>query len=71
MKSGDVGVKNSILTPEGKKKRRIHRISAGAGAGAEVGSSCLRAMLRTISLSSATQMKSLGGRVRTYLGNNA
>ncbi|GJW88017.1 hypothetical protein Tco_0163357 [Tanacetum coccineum] len=27
MKSGDAGVKNSILTPGGEKKRRIHRIS--------------------------------------------
>ncbi|GJV87317.1 hypothetical protein Tco_1531255 [Tanacetum coccineum] len=27
MKSGDVGVKNSILTSGGEKKRRIHRIS--------------------------------------------
>ncbi|GKC27936.1 hypothetical protein Tco_1035230, partial [Tanacetum coccineum] len=26
MKSGDVGVKNSILTPGGEKKRRFHRI---------------------------------------------
>ncbi|GKB22684.1 hypothetical protein Tco_0862085, partial [Tanacetum coccineum] len=27
MKSGDPGVKNSMLTPGGEKKRRIHRIS--------------------------------------------
>ncbi|GKA95906.1 hypothetical protein Tco_0818001 [Tanacetum coccineum] len=27
MKSEDVGVKNSILTPRGERKRRIHRIS--------------------------------------------
>ncbi|GKB03614.1 hypothetical protein Tco_0831757, partial [Tanacetum coccineum] len=26
-KNGDAGVKDSIFTPGGKKKRRIHRIS--------------------------------------------
>ncbi|GKF38749.1 hypothetical protein Tco_0118810, partial [Tanacetum coccineum] len=26
MKSGNAGVKNSILTPGGEKKRRFHRI---------------------------------------------
>ncbi|GKB55014.1 hypothetical protein Tco_0905767 [Tanacetum coccineum] len=27
MKSGDARVKNDILTPEGERKRRIHRVS--------------------------------------------